>query len=267
MKTNYFLIQVTDVRNFLMALICIINATRASNLINILVEDVKKATLDQDLSGFVFNSTKYKTSIIYGSKAIWLPYDIYHCLLAYITHFRPYITPSSSDYLFTSMRGNGEKMDHSLISNGLTSSFKKAGVILTTSTRISPSRIRCACVTELVGIGGEDCTQVAQSFMKHRPSTSKKFYIMHWENRQAIRYSMKCYTSFVKHKESIEGFVKEREKIIEQPLPTKEAVQQWLKINKKRIMDISGETMDEDEGLINCIDEVFAEIDGIKYFY
>ena len=149
-------------------------------------------------------------------------------------------------------------MDHSIISNGLTSSFRKANVSLSTSCRVSPSRIRCACVTELVGVGGESCTNVAQSFMKHNPTTSKKFYIMHWENRQAIRYSMKCYTSFIKDEGSIKKFVTEREKVMEKPLPTKEAVKRWLKVNQERIKNLSGESLDKDEGLLSCIKEIFA---------
>ena len=72
----------TDVRNFLMALITIINATRASNLINMKVSDINGATMDENLTGFVFTSKKYKTSIIYGAKAIWLPYDIYQCVVS-----------------------------------------------------------------------------------------------------------------------------------------------------------------------------------------
>ena len=128
------------------------------------------------------------------------------------------------------------------------------------TSRISPSRIRCACVTELVGIGGEDCNQVAEQYMKHRPSTSKKFYIMHWENRQAIRYSMKCYTSFVKDKGNIEGLVKKRERVMEQLMPTKRAIQEWLKKNSDRI----GEKV-QDDGLLACIDEVFASIGEGSY--
>ena len=70
------------------------------------VSDINGATMDENLTGFVFTSKKYKTSI-YGAKAIWLPYDIYHCVVSYIKHLRPLITPDSSEYLFTSMRGNG----------------------------------------------------------------------------------------------------------------------------------------------------------------
>ena len=128
-------------RNFLMAIITIINATRASNLINMLVDDVLKATLVDKLTGFVFSSTKYKTSIICGSKAIWLPYDLHHCLFTYIKYFRNMINVPSSPYLFTFMRGNGSPMDYSSISNGLTTSFKKTKVELSSSDRISPSRM------------------------------------------------------------------------------------------------------------------------------
>ena len=44
----------TDVHNFLMAIISIINATRASNLINMKVSDINGAAMDEKLMGFVF---------------------------------------------------------------------------------------------------------------------------------------------------------------------------------------------------------------------
>ena len=64
-------------RNYLIVMLTITNAARASNLMNITVSDVTDAKKHEEMPAFVFKSTKYKTSIIYGSKIMLVPEDLY----------------------------------------------------------------------------------------------------------------------------------------------------------------------------------------------
>ena len=64
-------------RNYLLVILTITNAARASNLINITAEEVTSATKHKEISGWVFKSTCYKTSIIYGTKCMVVPDDLY----------------------------------------------------------------------------------------------------------------------------------------------------------------------------------------------
>ena len=48
------------------------------------------------------------------------------------------------------------------------------------------------------------------------------------------------------------------EKVIEKPLPIKKKIHSWLKLNSEQIMNHTGESLEKDEGLIGCINEIFA---------
>ena len=179
-----------------MVMITITNAARASNLINITLSDIKEAKPSTDILGFTFESKKYKTSVIYG---MWLSKDIFEFMDGYIDYVRPLISSEESKYLFTSSKQRVSRpIDHSMIPSAMTTSFTKAGLFKKEEKqRVSPSRLRCTCVTELVGVTWENSDDVTLHFMKHRPSTSRKFYMAYWENREALRLSMKCHSSFV----------------------------------------------------------------------
>lgn len=67
----------TNIRNYLMVILTITNGARASNLINITIAEVKGARKDDQFEGWIFKSAKYKTSIIYATKIMVVPDDIY----------------------------------------------------------------------------------------------------------------------------------------------------------------------------------------------
>eukprot|EP00111_Clytia_hemisphaerica_P024603 TCONS_00072537-protein len=165
--------------------ITIINSARASNLINISLQDITKAiptTPNDGFCGFEFSSSKYKTCLIYGDKVMWVNQELYEFITGYITFIRPLIAPKDSTLLFTSSskkskireEGDEEKdpgqMEHAMISSAFTRSFQKADVFGSTdnNNRVSPSRLRCAACTELVGVDGENSDDVALHFIKHR---------------------------------------------------------------------------------------------------
>ena len=102
---DYTKIEVTHVRNFIMVILCITNAARASNLMKITIDDVKNARPHEDLNAHVFKSSKYKTSIIYGSKMMVVPNDLYPIILQFVEKLRPIINGSRENrFLFTSSR-------------------------------------------------------------------------------------------------------------------------------------------------------------------
>ena len=107
-------------RNHLMIVICFGNATRASNLINITLDDVKNIERDLEYDAYSLSSSFYKTSSLYGEKKILLGEDLYKQVIAYMKYLRPKIIRDqekklSERYLFTSTRNNG-RMNTCIIS-------------------------------------------------------------------------------------------------------------------------------------------------------
>lgn len=126
---NYTSEQAISCQNYLMFTLCITNALRASNLINLSIADLQNAVHDKEYDAMVISSTKYKTSMLYGKKSIVCSEMIFSHLNKFAVHFRPKIARTndadlqlSERYLFLSSKG-GEKMSHSCISNGITHLF------------------------------------------------------------------------------------------------------------------------------------------------
>lgn len=113
-------------RNHLMVMISFGNATRASNLININLRDVKNATKENDFDAWAISSKSYKTSLLYGEKKILLGEDLYHQVQNYVQFLRPRLIVDHQKRLekrplFASVRST--EMTHSSISNGMTNIF------------------------------------------------------------------------------------------------------------------------------------------------
>ena len=71
-------------------MVAVINACRASNLSNLKVKDLYNAKDDENFpNGKVIDQRKYKTSFVYGLKALIIPADIYQQLRTYVKHYRP----------------------------------------------------------------------------------------------------------------------------------------------------------------------------------
>lgn len=121
-----------------MFMVTIGNAARASNLINMTLADVENASINEEYENArSISSSNYKTSMLYGKKVLMLSEEVYQYLLSYIKYLRPLFVvdiglPSHKRYVFTSSRTKkGDQygtVEHSLISNALTTTFKAAGV-------------------------------------------------------------------------------------------------------------------------------------------
>lgn len=77
---------------------------------------------------------------------------------------------------------------------------------------------------------------------------------MHWQNQEAIRYSMKCYTSFLSNT-NIKNYALEREELLKKPMPTKARIKSWLAHTEEKIKNMFGESI-ADPGLDACVDEL-----------
>ena len=57
------------------------------------ISDVKNAKVDEEFpNARTIKSSKYKTSLLYGTKIMVLPLDIYNLLMTYIEFIRPFLT-------------------------------------------------------------------------------------------------------------------------------------------------------------------------------
>lgn len=68
------------------------------------------------------------------------------------------------------------------------------------SKRVSSTLLRQSIATEIAGMGEENLEMLSTAFMKHRPITARKSYIVNWSEREAARISMKCYQKFANSK-------------------------------------------------------------------
>ena len=129
----------TETRDHLILSLCYFNCLRASNLMNITLEDVNKITKHEEIEdAWVLTNEEYKVSMIYSAKVILLYGILHEQLNLFIEIFCPVISDDThladcQRYLFTSSRLStskppGTKMDQSAISNALSATFKKAKV-------------------------------------------------------------------------------------------------------------------------------------------
>ena len=129
-----------EVRDYLMVSLTYFNCLRASNLMTITIEDVRKIIPHNEIDGaHVLKNDKYKTSMLYGAKIILLSETHLQQIKLYIQNLRPFITNdykkhASQRFLFTSSRFStdkplGQQIDHSAIANAMAASFRKAKVL------------------------------------------------------------------------------------------------------------------------------------------
>lgn len=125
-QDQYSTEQAIECRNYLMFMLCITNALRASNLINITLADVANAKHDEEFNAMVISSPKYKTSMLYGKKMIVCSEPLFKQLTKYMFYLRPKLAHESDSSIRQDERALflsancGEKMSHSTISNGMT---------------------------------------------------------------------------------------------------------------------------------------------------
>lgn len=113
-------------RNYLIFMICLGNAARSSNIMNITLHDIQKSDMYNEYNAKAIRSNEYKTSLLYGEKLLLLPMDIFDQLENYIKNMRSLLLEDEDKeaherYLFTTCRKN--KMTASAISNALSSTL------------------------------------------------------------------------------------------------------------------------------------------------
>jgi len=125
-----------DIRNFLMLLVSFGNAARASNIINITLEDFDNAQEEPEYHAMSIRSVNYKTSLLYGEKMLLFGKDLFFHIETYVKFCRPLLIRDEDKlqnerYLFTSSRPNNSngRITHSALANSLTSTFQSANVL------------------------------------------------------------------------------------------------------------------------------------------
>jgi integrase len=176
------------------------------------ISDVYDAKIDEEFpNARTIRSSKYKTSLLYGTKIMVLPLDIYNLLLMYIEVLRPVLTekykdedaalPDSKRYLFVSHKNCG-MVESRAITSYLTSTVKQSKVLAGSEQNVSCSRLRTAIATEMAGYQQEDLKTFANCFMMHKESTSRKYYILNFSQREGVRCAMRCMDVFLGNSKS-----------------------------------------------------------------
>jgi len=98
-------------------------------------------------------------------------------------------------------------------------------------------------------MGDENLETLATEFMKNRPSTTSKFYVQNWAQRETARLSMKCYGSF-----NLD------DKHLNSKVPSSEDVQKWYQRQTLQVQKDFGEEINDQELL-----EAIELEDGMKY--
>ena len=82
-----------DIRDYLMVSLTYFNCLRASNLMNISLEDVQKIEKHDEIDDAgVLTNLEYKTSMIYGAKISLLDAVLLEQAQLFIEHYRPHIS-------------------------------------------------------------------------------------------------------------------------------------------------------------------------------
>ena len=261
------LYDATDLRNYLMVVLALVNCLRASNLINITLYDVENAVKDKTVSeAYLIRNKKYKVSIIYGAKLLMLSKDTYKQLQSYIKYVRPkFITDNHRSkrdrYVFVSSRADEkvsikpEPMSHSVVTKCLSRSFEKAEVFPDKKhySRVSCCRIRFSIITELVSLGTEELETIAHCFAKHDKKTCRRFYVQFWNNREAVRLSWKCQNMLKPLSENERKAVEQRETTLaKSSIPSTSQIKKWYE-TKRNLIKVTSKLDARDEGLENMI--------------
>ena len=184
--------MVIHTRDYIMLTLCYINALRASNLINMTLQEVLSDKRDKIIKdAFVFMTQKYKVSIIYGSKLILAPENLYEQIKLYTEHLRPKLIDDKHRlnreiYLFVSSKQDSSdskavQLQHTTLAWCLTATCERSGVFKNVTDsitkRMSTSRIRFSVITKLVCLGEDSRDNIAYCFDKHTKEVCKKFYV------------------------------------------------------------------------------------------
>ena len=128
---NFDLNDAVNARNHLLVMITFGNAARASNLINMTVDDFNAATKESEYNAWCMTSVNYKTSLLYGEKKMLISEDMYIQFKNYLKFLRPILLEGSEsddcedkDKPFFVSHRSAVKMTHSALSNAMTSIFK-----------------------------------------------------------------------------------------------------------------------------------------------
>ncbi|XP_047134149.2 uncharacterized protein LOC124812107 [Hydra vulgaris] len=222
--------EAIDIRDYLMINICFWNATRSSNLMNICLGDITNAYQNEEFPDvYCINSDRYKTSMIYRTKIMVVDDVLLDNINVYIETYLPLLMGkkpiSPSSFIFVTK--SSERITQSAIANGMTVSFKKAGLFSSSKEhkRVCPTRIRISIATEIASEGDNGLEELATVYMKNNPNTTKKFYIANFVNRKAASISIKVGTHF-------DLFRKTKPKPV-----SVEGLKKWMKVNSNRIKE------------------------------
>ena len=224
---------------------------------NISLDDVENISKHDEIDdAWVLTNLEYKTSMIYGAKIILLDTILVEQVQLYIEHYRPLISndnklANKKRYLFTSSRilpekPLGTKMDQSAIANAMAASFHKAEVFKNKQERVSCSTIRMPVLTEIVSLGKENMSTIANCFAKHSEKVCKKYYVQNFSERAASRISWDCYIRY-KPQADVKKAAKLRSAAIKRSqTPSVRAIKKWIQDIVNRIGLYSNVTVVDD---------------------
>uniref|UniRef100_A0A7M5WQZ8 Uncharacterized protein n=1 Tax=Clytia hemisphaerica TaxID=252671 RepID=A0A7M5WQZ8_9CNID len=107
-----------------------------------------------------------------------------------------------------------------------------------------------------------DYDRFAELFMKHRATTSKKFYVTRFNHREAIQMSLKCYEVFGIDK-TLQTEAKKFAKSIKTTSSNAGKLKDWLKKNITMIKEETGEDACDEE-IVEELRSLLGSMDGEK---
>ena len=260
-----------DVRDHLILTLTFITTLRASNIINITLNEVQAAKKHDEFEAFVFKNNKYKTSLIYREKITLVPALTYHHIKLYLKYLRPLILLDShralrDRYLFVASKTGPQtkalQMSHPLITNLLSKCFENGGVFSSKPEaykKVSCSRIRFSIITELVALGEDNLDSIAHCHGKHNMEVCKKHYVQFYSNKTATELSWKAYERCkTLTKEEQKAVNKRAELLSKKKLPAIRDIQTWYK-ELRNYHKVHANVDVTDKGLENILEGFIRE--------
>ncbi|XP_066927978.1 uncharacterized protein [Clytia hemisphaerica] len=254
-ETKYTQSKSFEARNVLLVLTCFTNGVRASNLMEMSIHDFKEGKWDDEFNAYILRNSNYKTSILYGDKIIVLSECLHKLFDLFIKRCRHFfvekcVEKKKHDHqrkIFLS-HVTHEVLNQAAITKAMSTSFRNTDVLKfeKLDPNISPTRVRIAMATEFANNKDIDFDVFATHFMKHKPSTSRKFYVQRYMQREAILMSLKCYDAFGIDENLKKAALAVRAKV-KSGKTKPEVVREWMKENAKLFAKERGVTTKEME--------------------
>ena len=214
-------------RRFLMCSLMFKNAQRQGAVVNLWLDEYKRAVTHSTKTGenvYIYKVSHHKTMGHFGSANLVAPENYHHMLGKYINKHRPKPSEGNEDYVF--LTPQGKLVAH--ISDDLRSLSKDFPTSLGVLTVIATD-MRKFTASEVAQDGSEEMVRRVATHMTHGENTARKYY----RHIQGVQESVDVYSEVTSRKRKSECMDGDRNEPVVVKKPKRRKM--WLKEEEDEI--------------------------------